>query len=255
MAGSSTFILTQDACTNVEKLIALKSGGKSENYQVPRSISLTVASDQLLSCPVVVYSEKDGKEKNVELSAFIPSSNPSSIDLYCDGALVHQFSMENDDKILGIQLLPLPTRKSVIGKEHAPMAGVMLLVASINKGISIYSILLHRPKGSEEFRKLECVEVPSCSEAVLLNRRVKTMRATIVKQENNRAFLLVAFTRIAKDGSNSDERVAIMRYSLPKHKCPLFQWNEDDSSSPRVVAVGGKPWNCLFYPHNFVFLV
>ena len=82
-----------------------KIGSEPSTFRVPRSLSLSLASNQCCSC--IVYPKQ---AKSVEVSALVPSNNTQSVELYCDGIYVRQFEFQNDT-VLRVKLLPLKPRR------------------------------------------------------------------------------------------------------------------------------------------------
>lgn len=223
---------------HVEKLITLQSvQNEPSTHRIPRSFSLSIASNQCCSCPIL-----NQVSSTVEMSAYCPTSNPSNVNLYCKGDLVKEFSFPNDT-ILGTQLLPLELSAAVvIGQEKTQMTGVILIIASLNKGISIYSIILEKKESSEMFLPVECLEIPSGDAKQFENRHIRTMTATLVDMKDNDTspFLLVAISSSREGQTSSDQCVAVIRSELPQHK--LFSRKPVPNVSPRpsVITVKGK---------------
>lgn len=250
MDGTSSSLQQQHVV--VDKLHVLQAASESEisTYRVPRSLSMSIASDQCCSCPV--YSAHQSNESiTVEMSAFVPTSDPKSVFLLCDGVLMQKLPFR-DDTILGIKLLPLPGRQGVIARGYTHAVGAILIIASVKSGLSIYSIVLGKPERSDAFLPVECREFSSPSPE---NRRIWSMTATVVNTSDSRPFLLVATSSSLEGQTSANQMVNVQRYMLRDHKCPIFQWDALDSAGAQVssshdaVIVGGKSrgFVLLFY--------
>jgi len=220
-----------------------ESGADSSTYRVPRSLSMSIAVDQCCSCPV--YSSAHNTNL-VEMSVFVPTYDPSCIHLHCEGSLVQQFPFPNDT-ILSIKLLPLVACNENVSSEFTQVVGVIVIIASLRKGISIYSVILEKSKGSAAFVLAECREVGSESPPLHFGRRIRSMTAAVVNTTDAPPFLLLATSTSLEEQSPADQSVQVQRYTLCNHKCPLFQFSAPAEAvcaklSPpnETVTVGGE---------------
>jgi hypothetical protein len=228
----------------LEKTLLLQPASESESsaYRVPRYLSMSIASDQCCTCPVL-SSDEEGK--TVELNAFVPAANSECVHLHCEGVPVHQFTFR-DDTLLGIKLLPLPGSKKEtrgymqVKKETAvytQVVGVILILASLRKGLSIFSIVLDRQEGSSSFTPIECREFRprTCTnDKIWHGRRIRSLVATVLvnpDEESTRPFLLVAASSSLEGPGQTpaDQRLDIQQYTLRNHKGPSFHFTTNPS--------------------------
>lgn len=218
-----------DVVMNNFHVLHSKREPELSTFQVPRSLSLSVASDNCCSC--LVYPNK---AKTVEVSAFIPSNNTQSVGLYCDGIFVHRFSFQNDT-ILCVKLLPMPpsstSNDDAHGIEHTLASGTIVIIATLNKGLVIYTVVLEEDKDSGAFLPIKYREIATCErEHKVTGRRIRSMTATVVSNDKDkRPSLLVALYSSPEGQPLVDQNVDVERYSIPNHTCPIFQFT---SGSP-----------------------
>lgn len=230
----------------LDKLHVLQPTHESEStmYRVPRSLSMSIASDQRCACPVYP-SHPEGK--SAEISAFVPAANLECVHLHCEGIPMQQFKFRHD-KILGIKLLSLPGKQETA--EYTPVAGVLMIVASLRKGVSIFSIVLEKQEGSDSFKPVECREFrarTSMNDNIWHGRRIRSLTAIVVNahEKFNRPFLLIAVSSsLGGPGQTpANQRVDVQKCMLQDHKSPIFHFTTeslaDMSPSHKAVSVEG----------------
>jgi hypothetical protein len=180
-------------------------GSDSHEYCCPRGISQKLAADQCCSCPVVGL-ESFG---NVEVAAFW--SSEKSVDVLCQGAVVHSFWYP-EDTILKIKILPMDTRESELYAESTLAAGVVLVVATLNRGLVVYCVGMQCASSEGRFRSAYITELPTDLATTFENFRIRGITATMVGDDA----LIVTTTSIPQEClPGSSHRVLMSYYSLP----------------------------------------
>ena len=230
---SDAFSLQRDVVLDKIHLLRAASESESSTYRVPRAISMSIASDQCCTCKVHPAQARSTGKDTVEISAFVPSVDPECVHLHCEGVPAQQF-LFRDDTILGIKLLPLPGKEDAPATGYAEVVGVVLIVASLKKGLSIFSTVLDRPDGSDSFMPVECREIRARSPAGenrWQSRRIRTMTAQVVQADEMvpRPFLMIATSSSSERPgmTAADQRVDIQKCVLRDHKCPIFHSASD----------------------------
>lgn len=232
------------------QLIQPRSDKESCTYRIPRSlisssVSFSLVDQQCCTCPVYPASTNSF----VQVTALVPSEYLECVDLHCDGVLMRRFPFPLQT-ILCIRILSLPGTNDVGVSEKSQVVGAVLIIATLERGISTFSIVLEKPKGSKAFRAVECRQLQGCREQNGWNgRRIRSMIATIVneKPHQSRPFLLIAASS-SKEGpgqTTANQRVDVQRCLLIKHTCPVFQLASEPphaglSSAHQELAAGSK---------------
>jgi hypothetical protein len=141
--------------------------------------------------------------------------------------------------------LPLPGKQEA--GEYKQVVGVLLIVASLRNGLSIFSIVLDKQEGSDSFKPVECHEFRATSmyENIWHGQRIRSLTAIVVNtnEQFTRPFLLiVASSSLGGPGQTpASQRVDVQKYTLRNHKCPIFHYTTeslaDMSPSHQDVAV------------------
>jgi hypothetical protein len=200
--------MTENASRRVEEaeLVVDKMffiGSDSHEYRCPRGISQKLAADQCCSCPVVGL-ESCGY---VEVAAFWSKS----VDVMCQGTVVHSFWYP-EDTILKIKVLPMDTREPELYAEHTLAAGVVLIVATLNRGLVVYCVGMQCASSEGRFRSAYITELPADLSTTFENFRIRDITATMVGDDG----LIVTTSSVPRDSfSGSSHRVLMSYYSLP----------------------------------------
>ena len=111
-------------------------GSESHEYICPRGTSQKLAAHHCCSCPAVGL-ESSG---HVEIAAFCSAWSPTSVDVLCEGIVVHSFWYP-EDTVSTLKVIPLNTRMpELYAEEGVLVVGLALLVATLNGGLLVYCV-------------------------------------------------------------------------------------------------------------------
>ena len=132
-------------------------------------------------------------------------------------------------------------------EERPKFAGAIVIIATLNKGLTVYSLVLAEKKNSGA-KTIECSEIAKSElENKFAGRCIRSMAATLVSNgEEERTSLLIALYSSSEGQPLVDQNVDVVRFAIPNNKCSIFQFTPDSSTSNAVpsekdsVTVQGK---------------
>jgi hypothetical protein len=219
-------------------------GSDSHEYRCPRGTSQKLATDQCCSCPVVGMESID----HVEVSAFWSKS----VDVLCQGSVVHSFWYA-EDIVLKIKILPMETREPGLNAEDSLVVAIVLIVATLKRGIIVHCVGIRRAPNEDRFRCAYITELSPDLSITFDDFRIRDVTASMVGEDG----LLVTTSSVRIQSlSIPSYRVVMSHYSLPDviaTVCDHLQnqpWTAKESRS--AIVLESKSNSIEYFSTNFI---